>query len=451
MDSEQLISCGTCKFIDLKDFPYKNKTTTKLSIININIRGLNSNLLALKSFLSQLNYRIDIIVITESHLDHNSAQLIQLDGYKRIYLNRNSYGGGLFVLVNSNITFEINDKMTQIFDTHECLTFDVKIPKYNKISFVCIYRPPERNFRKFFEFFKSKERYLKSGNVVLVGDVNICPVRDQNKAGFTDFQILMTSTNFEQLIKFPTYMSNQGNKSLLDHVWCNLGVQSESYVLDVKLADHLPSVTFFDVESNINEVSTRFRNFSNRNKDICLRNISIELRNLVNELSNFTDPTKRFEIIERFLKVMCDRYFPIKKKKISCKRYKAPWLNSRLIKLINKKHKLFKEFKSRKLSLDQFRLYCRGLKRLLFKVEARYHRNRLYKTKSNPKKKWAYINKMMGRTKFEILKPPLLLIIRKLMTHPKSLILPLITIKKYLMKFNVLSLMPSMTTAEQSL
>ena len=399
MDFEQLESMGKCSLIDELSFPYRNSKNQKFFVLNINIRGLNSNFNLLKAFLFQLKYRIDIIVITESHLDDSMVNLFNLTGYKKLFLNRGTHGGGLMVFINSNMVFNENKKMTGIYASHESLAFDVITPNKGKISIICIYRPPDRKLDDFVKYLKANEKCIRSKKVILLGGLNACPIRDKNKSSLIDLNILMTCHNFEQLIQHPTFISYAGNKSLLDHVWSSLAIKSESFVFDVKLADHLPSVTLFDIESKVNEVKLKFRDFSMKNKERCLANISIERTRLINQLTNIFDIDRRFEIITRFLENMCKKYFPQKAKTISFRRYTMPWLTSAVIKLINKKHRLFKDYKRKQITLESFLTYCKGLKLLLYKLEANYHRNYLYKTRFNAKKKWNYLNRMMGRGK----------------------------------------------------
>ena len=166
---EELTSLNTCKLLDSPKLPIGGNAAKKLCLMNLNIRGLESNFAALKCFLTQLNQRPDIIVITESHLDNISAPLIHLDGYRTAYNNRSSHGGGLLVFINSNILFEIKSKMTGLFNSHESLAIEINMPKRQKINIICIYRPPDKKFIDFLNYFKSIEKFLKTKKVILVG------------------------------------------------------------------------------------------------------------------------------------------------------------------------------------------------------------------------------------------------------------------------------------------
>ena len=77
-----LIPIHTCNSSKLNDFALDNKCTQKLSIININIRGLKVNYPLLTSFLQQLNFCPTLIVITETHLCDDDDKLFPINGYK---------------------------------------------------------------------------------------------------------------------------------------------------------------------------------------------------------------------------------------------------------------------------------------------------------------------------------------------------------------------------------
>ena len=71
-------------------------------------------------------------------------------------------------------------------------------------------------------------------------------------------------------------------------------------------------------------------------------------------------------------------------------------MTTRVVKCINKKHKLFIKYNRGQITYEAFSIYCEGLKLLLFIVENNCHLKEL--KGKNKKRKWKYLNKMMGRT-----------------------------------------------------
>ena len=396
-NNDELVELHTSKAIDVSEFPYMNKKIDKLSILNININSLNSNLMMLKLFLHQLKFTVDIIVITESKLDDTTTDLCNLDGYKKLHLNRDKHGGGIAVFYKNTLTIEKNETLTGLFESHESLSFDLITPKSGRVAFICIYRPPNRPFSQFINYMKNFDRRRARKKTILIGDFNICPLRDRNTNSYKDLEAQLMSMNFELVLKHPTFISHAGNMSLLDHLWCNIAAKSETFVFNTVLADHLPTITLLDVNSKMSDIQVKFRNFSLKNKNNCLNNIIFEINRLIKNLENITDIERRWEIIIETLNRICNKYFPFNTKKLSFKRFTMPWITSDIIKLINKKHKLFKDFKNKVITLESFKLYCKGLKRLLYILEMNYHKSNLEKTQYDMKKKWRYLNKMMGR------------------------------------------------------
>ena len=72
----------------------------------------------------------------------------------------------------------------------------------------------------------------------------------------------------------------------------------------------------------------------------------------------------------------------------------SPWLTTTMVKLIRKKHRLFKQFKAGKITYRQFNTYCKVLKEL---AESSYHRHRFNDSKHDSKRKWKHLNGLMGR------------------------------------------------------
>ena len=92
-----------------------------LTILNVNLRSLNSNFTLFKAFLSQLRASIKVIIITETHTDDESAKLYNLNGYKKAFISRNKFGGGLMSFIHHSLYFNVNCKYTVMNSAYETL------------------------------------------------------------------------------------------------------------------------------------------------------------------------------------------------------------------------------------------------------------------------------------------------------------------------------------------
>ena len=212
-------------------------------------------------FLSQLKITIKIIVIT--------IKTYNLCGYRKTHVNRNSQGGEIIAFLHNSVEYKLENRHTGVCETHETLFFNVKFPGTPPmvINFLCTYVPHRRFLPEFVNYLGKLPKGIFRKNMVIVGDLNCCPVRDENTHEFRTLENFTKTRNFTQLIQHPTYFSHQMNPSILDHVWSNIDVFSMSYVFKVPISDHIPSVTSFSIPTKHPKQTQIFRDFSLGNKN----------------------------------------------------------------------------------------------------------------------------------------------------------------------------------------
>jgi hypothetical protein len=98
---------------------------------------------------------------------------------------------------------------------------------------------------------------------------------------------------------------------------------------------------------------------------------------------------------------LVERYFPIKRKDITYKRFSSPWINTAITKLILKKHKWFNLLKAKIISYKCYKCYANDLRKLLKLAESRYYKNKLKSLRTDPKNNWKILNSLLGRKKKE--------------------------------------------------
>ena len=152
-------------------FNYKNREIPdKFSILNLNIRGLRTNFNLLKSFLYELRIPIKVIVLTESHLQDEFENLFNLNGYRRITVNRSSLGGGLAVFLHASLQYKVNSELTGIFSSHEALYFTVNCPGKVSIDIFCVYRPPNKHLQSFVDYLSAINSRRFRKKCIILGD-----------------------------------------------------------------------------------------------------------------------------------------------------------------------------------------------------------------------------------------------------------------------------------------
>ena len=131
-----------------------NQSNISLSTENVenlvpNIRGLKIASLNINSLLKHIDelrvcvskQQIDILAINETKLDSNILMnLISLEGYNWVSMNRNRFGGGVGFYIRSTIDFRIRPDL----NTQGIELLSIEISKYKTKPFLLStwYRPP---------------------------------------------------------------------------------------------------------------------------------------------------------------------------------------------------------------------------------------------------------------------------------------------------------------------
>lgn len=160
----------TTAFQDLQSCnTYINSFPSDLKILNLNIRSINKNFSEFCVLLENFSSNIDIIVLTESWLDHNSGY--DITGYKKIVkINKYNKCDGLVVYFRDSITPYLN-----CIEINQCNSIHFSFMK-NNINFLltAIYRSPNLSTSDFLEniglFLQS---FKNNSNHIIIGDINI--------------------------------------------------------------------------------------------------------------------------------------------------------------------------------------------------------------------------------------------------------------------------------------
>ena len=283
-----MIKLNTCTQTNIQSFNNEIHInfSHSLSILNINIRSANTNFVSLAAFISQIKFVIKIIVVTESHTDDSTIQMYNLNGYRKLFTNRDTLGGGIITYIHNSLEFNMNRHYSGIHETHETLFFNLKCPGNPPLSinFLCVYVPHRRFIPKFVEYLGKLPKGIIRKNLLVIGDINACGQRDGKSSEFRTLYNFLATKNYTQLIEHPTYFSHQLNPSILDHVWSNINISSKSYVFSSAISDHIPSITIFDIPAKLPKILQVFRDFSLKNKQRLEKGIINDMMKLSQEI-----------------------------------------------------------------------------------------------------------------------------------------------------------------------
>ena len=214
----------------------------------------------------------------------------------------------------------------------------------------------------------------------------------------TEFSNILLSHNFVNFIDKSTYIDPfSGNPtSCLDHIWSNSFFDNISFIFDESFTDHMPCAIIFKESTDHPKIKLEFRDFSKTNIDKFKTRISAYIANMqlprdcANAAANY---------FTEHISNMVNNFFSIKVKYISHKRLGMPWLTSKLIKCISKKHKLLRLLRFGIITYPVFKTYSNSLKLVLKLSERNYYKTKFVSNKGNSKGTWKCIDNILGRNK----------------------------------------------------
>ena len=185
-----------------------------LTFLHLNMRSMVKKLDSLDALIKSLSHSPDVIALSETWLKEKNSKYYCLNGYIAFHLTRsNRKGGGVSLLVKSNINSELIDEFSFIGEDMEICTIKMRVncsnseqPKTYIVS--CVYRPHKKvkNVGKFKEALNTilHNRIFTNNNTLLLGDFNIDLLNYQNHRPTEQYLTHMQSINYYELISRPT-------------------------------------------------------------------------------------------------------------------------------------------------------------------------------------------------------------------------------------------------------
>ena len=149
-DNATLINC---KYTDLCSFKHK-PSKNKFSLLHTNIGSLSKHKEELEVILNMLDFKFDVIGITETKLSKNSPPKfdINLTGYKCFHVDTEAAKGGSLIYVSDTIDSKERHDLQSLLYKSEVLesTFiEINNPRKKNILVGCIYRHPSMDLNEF--------------------------------------------------------------------------------------------------------------------------------------------------------------------------------------------------------------------------------------------------------------------------------------------------------------
>ena len=399
----------------MEDF-YKSDITmnNSLNIMHNNARSILTagRMDDYNNLLDYINNPFHILAFTETWLRSDNVDRVIFKDYNDVHLLRpideqfdfKESGGGISVFIKEGINYKTRDDLTVILPYLEAIFIEVNYN--NKLYLVGItYRVPNTNVNSFIDKINGIIEPIKNKyEVILVGDFNICLMKDNNHTN--SFRNSLISNNLFPTILEPTRVASVHSngqqittETLIDNIFVNTQLDFKSGLIYSSISDHYP------VYISINQSTDQQAEENNIIKyriidDFSTVKFKLALSNSLNLLLNeITDPRIAFNKFYLLIDELYNKYFPVKTKIVSKKAQLKPWINQTLVNRIKMKDKLCRQSSKGRIDRKIYTDFRNDLTSQIRKAKASYFEDKFNMCKGNIKKTWNIINSTIKKQK----------------------------------------------------
>jgi len=389
--SQYVCDYNTECFINSNDF----------CVAHINCRSILNKMSAVVDFAHK--FCVDVLAVTETWLNVNSAEAVSIPGYKFVNKCRNtSSGGGVGLFVKEHYEFKLMELTGSDEDNTEFIFIEIVHENNKNVIVGSIYRPPGNSLASFNDtLFKILSNLNKHKHIYIAGDFNLDLLKS-NLHPATEM-VLNTFMTYQMLptIRKPTRVTSY-SATLIDNIYTNCSsLCTNSMIICTDISDHMPVL----ITCRTGKVK------SPECKPVPVRVINESNMRLFNEALENTDWSKVIhychlnspdlaykEFINDF-NLLYDYCFPVKTLRVSRKSPKHPWMTKLLIKSCNKKSRLYKKMikNPSDKNTQVFTQYRNKLKSLLRSAERSYYNDKFMQCKQDLKSTWKLVRTLLNQ------------------------------------------------------
>ena len=328
-DDELSLTTVDSKYHDISQLNSLNPhLSSSFGMFHVNIASLNKHIADLRLILSALEFKFDIIAISEHKFRKGSPPKNNIDipGYQSFLFQptESSHGGTGFYLKNNINFIERHDLALNSLGNFESTVIEINFPKRENLIAACIYRHPTSKI-SIHDFNKNHmDPFLQkisdeNEQCVLMGDLNIDLLKCDSNNDSNSFYNILSSNFFTPYVLQPTRLHS---KTLIDNLFFNsLEYTSFSGNLLIEISEHL--IQFLILEGFITERPIPILNIFKRD---CSNFNENEFKEAVDRLdwhsvvdTNQKDPNRSLNNFYNSITYLLDEFA---KKKVTRKEYK---------------------------------------------------------------------------------------------------------------------------------
>ena len=346
-----------CDYVELTDTIDVDCGRHDLAVLHLNIRGLCNKQDELKRLLKQCmpKKKINVVLLVETWTTGTKSNSIRIPGYTYLGQNRkNKKGGGVGILINNQLKYKCIPDLNLNEPHIESFFIELNGNKRNMLI-GSMYRAPNTNTKLFTSNFTQLcKKINETKKTCVIGtDHNLDFLKSDIHQITGDFIDTILQNNLLPTVTRPTRITKT-TATLIDNIFISNQLYMNTYnvIIVDDISDHLPCLSViknFKLTKR-ESIQIESRNFSPKN----ISNITQDMNNIdwVNVLSNH-DVNTQFDIFHKELLSTIDKHSPLKKINISSKKIlNDPWMTPSLLKCCVKQKRLYKEFLSDRIGVN---------------------------------------------------------------------------------------------------
>lgn len=369
-----------------------------LIIVQQNIRSMRSNFDIFALSLESLDTFPDIIILSEIWILDNELNQYSLPNYNLFTKCNNSYrSGGVAVFVSDRLACHVIPDLD--FETADCLHLSIIVSHKFTLDVLAIYRLQDFVVDRFVNELESCLSSIKNNNLVISGDLNI-NILERNRLN-DDYLITIASYGLLSLISDPTRVT-ENSDSCIDHIFFRserkLNIECASFVIDTGITDHRMTATCMKVN-----LPTRKANLVSQKEEIDFNKLALKLQSVSwDSVYLAKNVSLAFSLFMSIFKQCINESYVTKRISRNKNDKFKPWINTRLLKIINRKNKMHIQCKKQphdvelKNNYNVFKNYVINQVRL---TKNEYYSKILVENNQNPKKQWNTIKTLIGENR----------------------------------------------------
>ena len=321
----------------------RNSDSKTFTILYCNIRSLSKNLNLLEELLCSLDFKLDILGITETKLSEKSLSNVNIEGYNFFHTDSLTNAGGAALYIANNLKVIPRPDIKFDLELVESCWVQIDAGKNNKTLIIgCIYKHPTCNLEQFRNQLSNIIKILNpnSHEIYIFGDINIDFLKYSEHSQTEEFLDMLFANNLLPIITKPTRLADH-TATLIDHIYTNSLQNFTSGILTVDITDHLPIFCVIETQPPRNNNKRYFRDYSKFKNELVLDDINlIDWREI---LKPDKDLDEKVHDVISVLNQLVEKHAPLKKaSQTKQKQLNKPWLTKGILKSIKGKQKMYR-------------------------------------------------------------------------------------------------------------